>query len=64
MVRKLIGLILQILSIYCIGNSIALQILLESKGLGISFLFLGIALWTFSYFILHDLNESKISKEK
>ena len=53
--RILIGLILQMTSIYFIGNSIFVQELLKSKTIGIVYLCMGVVLWAFSYFILFDI---------
>jgi len=62
--RVLFGLILQILSIYCIGNCFFIQFILESKGMGITFFSLGVVLWAVSYSILHDLNSKERVKRK
>jgi len=59
MVKVLFGLILQIVAIYCIGNSFFIQFILKSKGMGITFIFLGISFWAVGYFILHDSNKNK-----
>jgi len=58
--RRLIGLIIQVMSIYCIGNSIALQVATKNQAIGIIFLCFGISFWALSYWILlFDLKEKQ-----